>query len=86
MDEKYYLFDLLASEKNMGVNMATAINEASCDYLYKKYMTMYKEVSEMQKDLFNYAYSSNFYTLEEADSKKCQTEVDKMESEMNNSI
>ncbi len=84
MEEKYYLFDILASEKNLGVNMATAINEASCDYLYKKYISMYKEISELQKDLFNYAYSANYYTLEEADINKINTEIDNMNNEINN--
>ena len=37
MKAKYILFDILNTEKNMKINMACALNEASCDEVYDLY-------------------------------------------------
>ena len=52
MEEKYCLFDILESEKNMAVNMAISLNEASNNNLYKKWFSMFQAISENVKELF----------------------------------
>ncbi len=85
MNDKYYLFDILASEKNMTVNMAISLNEASCDNIYKKYFAMFKDVSKTAKDLYYFAYNNNWYQLENAESTKISEEINKLEDELENS-
>ena len=34
MNDKFILYDMLNTEKNMKINTATALNEASCDEIY----------------------------------------------------
>ncbi len=83
MEDKYYLFDILASMKALVVNQATMLNEASNDELHKKYITMFKETSDMQKDLFDYAYENKWYVLEEAEATKIDKECKKLCDELN---
>ena len=40
MTAKDMMADILESEKNLVVNMAISLNEASCDTLYKKYKSV----------------------------------------------
>ncbi len=84
MEEKYYLFDILSSEKAMTVNMATALNESSCDAVYKKYYSMFKSISECSKDLYYIAYNNNWYELEDATKTKLQSAKTKIENEIDN--
>lgn len=86
MSDKYYLNDLLASEKNMVVNMATSLNEASCDKIYKVYHKMFEDVSKEAADLFIIGFNRGWFTLEEVPSKKIQTEYDKLNEELNSCI
>ena len=37
MNDKFILYDMLNTEKNMKINTATALNEASCDEIYDLY-------------------------------------------------
>ncbi len=85
MSDNYYLFDILANEKSMTVNMSIALNEASCDKLYKKYFSMFKDISETAKELYYLAYSNNWYKLEEAPKTKKDEELTKMETELTES-
>ena len=82
MDEKYCLFDILESEKNMGVNMAIALNEASNDTLYKKLFKMFESISESSKRLFTIAYNNNWYKLENAEEIKICAEIKKLKKEL----
>lgn len=86
MEEKYYLFDILANEKDMTVNMAISLNEASCEHIYKTYLNIFEECSKEAADLFNLAYNKGWYTLEEADQNKIETEHQKLNDELKNCI
>jgi len=73
MTDKEYMMDMLDTEKFISVNMTYALNEASCDKLYKKYFDMFKNINESAKKIFDLAYVKNFYTLEEEESKKIKS-------------
>lgn len=83
MEDKYMLYDILASEKAMVANMATALNEASCDGIYKKYHDMFEDSTKEAKDLFNLAYNKGWYTLEEAETQKISECKSKLEGVLN---
>lgn len=84
MSNKYILQDILETEKNMTVNMAIALNEASWDNIYDVYYDMFKELSKEAKELFNIAFNNNWYQLEEADNNKVCQEYSKLSKELGN--
>lgn len=86
MEEKYYLYDVLASEKAFTVNMATALNEASCDHIYKTYLDMFKTSSEQSKELFNLAYNKNWYELTDAQPSDINAQYNKLNDELNSCL
>ena len=84
MEEKYFLYDILECEKNLVNNMAIALNEASCDKIYKLYYELFEFSSEISKDLFNFAYNKSWYSLEAAETEKINKELQKMVEESKN--
>lgn len=82
MEDKNFLTDILESEKNLCVNMATALNEASNETLYKRLFGMFQSISESAKVLFNIAYNNGWYTLEEAKETKINQELTKLQDEL----
>lgn len=86
MTDKYYLFDIIATEKQITANTAIALNEASCDDVYNLYYSMFKKLSKEAKDLFNIAYNNDWYTLTEVDKKVLDKEIKKLENDLNNYI
>lgn len=86
MKEKYYLFDILANEKQMVANTAIALNEASCDLIYDTYFDMFKKLSKEAKDLFNIAFNNDWYSLTEVEDKILDDEIKKLEADLNDCI
>ena len=82
MECKYILYDVLETVKNMTVNYATALNEASSEAIDKEFKKEFDSLSNLAKELFNYAYSVNWYKLEEAQSKKIDTAIKNMKNEL----
>lgn len=82
MDLKDYLADVLEMEKNMVVNYAISLNEASCDNLYKEYHKQFDDISKYTKLLFNICYNNGFYNLEEATNSKIKQEYNKLKQEI----
>ena len=79
MTAKDMMADILESEKNLVVNMAISLNEASCDTLYKKYYTMFEEISMQTKELFAIAYNKGWYQLETAEEDKIEKAYNKFD-------
>lgn len=82
MKDKEILEDILETEKNMVVNLATALNEASCKELYDKIFEMFTDVSNMQKNLFTIAYNKGWYQLEEEQENKVCEKYNKLKKEL----
>lgn len=78
MDEKYILYDVLNTEKNIVVNMATSLNEASCEDIYNLYYKMFNDISIISKNLFNIGYNNEWYTLEQQNKTKISNSYDKL--------
>lgn len=70
MKDKDFLMDVLEMEKNMAVDMTYALNETSNENLYKKLFKMFENISQTARNLFNFAYNENFYTLSKEDQNK----------------
>jgi spore coat protein CotF len=82
MELKDYLGDILETEKNMVVNYAHALNEASCDNLYKEFKRQFDNISNYTKTLFNIAYNNGFYNLEQVQSNKIKQEYSKLSDDL----
>lgn len=82
MEEKFIMMDVLLTEKNLVDNTAIALNEASCDNIYKAYFNIFEKVSKEAKDLFTLCYNNGWYQLEEAPKTKITKENDKLSKEL----
>lgn len=87
INDENILNDILETEKNMSVNMTTALNEASNEELYKKLYEIFELIKNKQRLLFELAYSKGWYELETAPKAKMNKEYNKLNkklSEINN--
>lgn len=83
MADKDFVMDILEMEKNMAVNMTYALNEASCENLYKEFFKMFESISKTTKELFTYAFNENIYTLEEESKPKITKAISSLKGELN---
>lgn len=70
MNDKDYLNSLLSRLKDMTKGFNIAMTEASNDYLYDKYLDMFNDLSEMQREVFEVMFQKGWYILEKVDSNK----------------
>ena len=82
MNDKFILYDMLNTEKNIKINTATALNEASCDEIYDLYHEMFEDISTSAKNLFTIGFNNNWYTLEETN----QTKIKESHTKLNNTL
>lgn len=82
MTDKEYIMDTLDTLKSLSVNMTYAMNEASCDKIYKEYFNMFKEINKETKEVFDLAYKFEYYTLEEEDEKKIKSAIKTLSQEI----
>ncbi len=78
MNDKYILYDVLNTEKNIVINMATSLNEASCDEVYNLYYKIFNDISIISKTLFNIGYNNEWYTLEQQNKTKINNSQNKL--------
>ena len=82
MTDKEYIMDTLDTLKALSVNMTYAMNEASCEKLYKEYFNMFKDINKETKEVFDLAYKLGYYTLEAEDEKKIKSTVKTLSQEL----
>ena len=78
MNDRDYLNDILESEKNLKVNLATVLNEASNDKFHDELYQMFENVGNLQREAYDLAWNNGWYTLEEAE----QTKINQKEKEL----
>ena len=82
MNDKFILYDMLNTEKNMKINTATALNEASCDEVYDLYYKMFERISDAAKDLFTLGYNNSWYQLDQTTKTKISENHTKLKNEL----
>lgn len=82
MSDKEYLMDTLDTLKCLSVNMTYAMNEASCDKIYKEYLSMFKEINKETKEVFDLAYKLGYYALESEEEKKIKSAIKTLSQEL----
>ena len=75
MTDKEYMMDTLDTLKSLSVNMTYALNEASCDKLYKEYLKMFENINKETKEVFDLAYKLGYYTLEKEANTKIKASI-----------
>lgn len=83
MELKDYLGDILETEKNMVVNYAIALNEASCDNIYNEYKRQFDNLSDASKKLFNIAFNNGFYNLTPESASNIKSKCQMLEEDLN---
>lgn len=82
MKDKDILADVLNTEKNMRINMATALNEASCNEVYNLYYDIFENISNAQQKLYNIGYNNSWYTVEQTPKTKIKDNYNKLKKEV----
>lgn len=70
MNDCDYLNAILEIEKNMSVNMAIALNEASNENLYQKLYEIFKNIKDCQRNLYELSFQKGWYSLEKENQQK----------------
>lgn len=70
MNDRDYLVDLLASEKDVTKNMCIALTEASNNNLKEELYDIFNTVLDIQSETYEMAWNYGWYKLEEAESTK----------------
>lgn len=83
MNDRDYINQVLEIEKNMSVNLAIALNEASNKKLYNDLFTMFKDVKDAQRDLYNLMFKKGWYSLEKAEQQKINEKLTEMNGKLN---
>ena len=70
MNEKDYLTCLLTCLKEMSKNYTTAMSEASNESLYNSFHSIFKELSKLQREVYELMFQKGWYVLEPAENNK----------------
>ena len=83
MEDRFIMMDVLANAKNMTVNTVIAMNEASCQEVYKVYADLFSDLTKEVKEIFTLCYNNSWYQLEASTNAKIQQEATKLCGELN---
>ena len=81
LNEKDYCTCLLSTLKEMEKNYVVAMTEASNDWLYQEYKSIFLELSDLQRELFQLMFQNGWYQLESVESKKINDKYTMLESD-----
>ena len=81
MNDKDFIATMLSIEKAMVKNYSVSLTEASCDDLYSDFFDMLREVSELQRDIYNLMFKKGWYSLELADETKISEKLSTFEKD-----
>lgn len=70
LNEKDYLSSLVSCLKEMEKNYVIAMTEASNEELYQKYLSVFLEISSLQREAYELMFRNGWYILEKADDSK----------------
>ena len=82
MNDCDYLKSILELEKNMSNNYSIALNEASNDYLYEDYFTLFEDTKDAARELYNLMFQYGWYTIEEAEEQKVNNKISCFETKL----
>ena len=81
MNDKDYLTCLQTALKEMSKNYATAMTEASNEHLYKSYLSIFNELSTLQRDVYKLMFQKGWYSLEITEQSKVNEKYNMLSKE-----
>lgn len=82
LNDKDYANSLLSCLKEMSKNYVVAMTEASNETLYQKYNDSFKQVSSLQREVYETMFRKGWYTLEKADNQKINSKHQMLQQEL----
>ena len=82
MNDRDFLNDLLASEKEITTNTATAITEASNRKLENMFLEFFDSIEAIQRDTYELAWNNGWYTLEQAEKTKINQKAKELQKKL----
>lgn len=79
MNDMDLLNDVLFSEKIMNNNYNTSLGEMSNKNLFKKFMELYEEMKNLEREAFDLIFKNGWYSLE----KEEETKINQVYTEAN---
>ena len=70
MNDKDYLTSILTCLKEMSKNYTIAMTEASNESLHKSFHSIYKELINKQREVYELMFRKGWYSLEQAETQK----------------
>lgn len=84
LNDKDYLGDLLSCLKAIVKDYTVAMTEASNEELYHQYETMFTEIMNLQREVFELMFRKGWYKLEKAESMKIDQKAQMLGQELSN--
>ena len=81
MNDKDYLTCLLTILKEMSKNYASAMTEASNEHLYQSYLSIFNELSTLQREAYELMFQNGWYAMEPAETTKINEKYNTLSTE-----
>ena len=81
MNEKDYITCLITTLKEMSKNYCQAMTEASNEHLYKSYLSIFNEISSLQREVYELMFQNGWYSLETAETTKINEKYNTLSQE-----
>ena len=81
MNDKDYITCLLTALKEMSKNYCQAMTEASNEHLYKSYLSIFNEISKLQRETYELMFRKGWYILEKAETQKIDQKYSTLSTE-----
>lgn len=83
INEKDIMNSLLGCLKEMSKNYTVSLTEASNEFLYNQYKTMFDNYIGLQRDVFEAMFRKGWYCLEKAEDNKINSKYQTLNQEFN---
>ena len=81
MNDKDYITCLLTILKEMSKNYSLSMTEASNEHLYKSYLSIFNELSTLQREVYELMFQKGWYSLEIAEVTKINEKYNTLSKE-----
>ena len=75
MENRDYLEAILQEERDLVINYANLLNEASSNYIYKEYLKQFEKITVMTRRLLAISYSKGWLILEKENKQKLNQNI-----------
>ena len=82
MNDKDYIIDILSSLKCMVKDYAVVLTEASNEVLHGKYLDMFSNFDNLQRNAYELMFRKGWYVLEKAENNKITQKYDLLNQEL----